>query len=90
MSGAGAGIDLYSLLALAIFATFLGYVVFYYISVNGGGRSLSSWATTDDLMPILAQVLDGLERWAVLDFISKNNPANEAKSSWKRAFSNQE
>ncbi|XP_063614768.1 uncharacterized protein LOC134787884 [Penaeus indicus] len=67
-SSTSGSIDVYSILALGIFAAFLGYIVYYYISVNGGGRSLEGLGG-ESMMKILEDVTKGVERWAILELL---------------------
>ncbi|XP_069980071.1 uncharacterized protein [Penaeus vannamei] len=67
-SGNNGSIDVYSILALGLFAAFLGYIVYYYISVNGGGRSFEGLGG-EAMTRILEDVTKGIERWALLELL---------------------
>ncbi|XP_042865864.1 uncharacterized protein LOC122249233 isoform X2 [Penaeus japonicus] len=67
-SSSNGSIDVYSILALGLFAAFLGYIVYYYISVNGGGRSYEGLGG-EGMTKVLRDVMVAVERWALLEFL---------------------
>lgn len=75
-SNAKLSIDVYSLLALAMFTAFIAYMVYYFITDTGGGRSHLD-RQSQVLMAIFDDVTNAFERWAVFEYLPDYFPEVE-------------